>query len=140
MREFDLEDHSYRAGDLDPRVALHVARRILPILVGLGVVVGKDGKPALKNPFAAMAPAVDIYSKMSNEDVDFINDSCLAVVQVKQGKGWAPVTRDGARMFDFIDIGVELKIVWEVGRANVGPFLRAFQSLGWTPTAVDLEA
>lgn len=129
MIEFELGGIEYRSGKLDTFKQLHVSRKIGPLVPKLlpafaSIAAKKDGKNDIALIAGALQPVADVMADMSEADVEYIFSNCLAVVQRKQGKDWAQVWRNGALMFDDIDLStmtqITMKVVWD----NLGPFIR----------------
>jgi hypothetical protein len=97
FEEVEVGGHRYRIGHLDAKKQFHVARRIAPILAGMG----KGATTKSENPMEQIAPIAEALSKMSEEDVDYVLDTCLAVCLRAQASGeYAPVVaRAGGLMF-----------------------------------------
>jgi hypothetical protein len=129
----DINGTTYQISRLTPKKAFHVARRLAPFL---GAVLphlrqlfekDEDGKTPEPSTFlergTELLPAVaDIIAKMPNEDCDFIIDTCLSVVSVKQERGYAQVMANGVLMFDYIDMKVMIQLTAEVVKVNLADF------------------
>jgi hypothetical protein len=129
----DLDGKTYHISRLTPKKAFHVSRRLAPFL---GAILphlrqlfekGDDGKLPLPETFlergAELLPAIaDIIAKMPNEDCDFVIDTCLSVVSVKQDRGSAPVMSNGVLMFDYIDMKTMIQLTMEVVKVNLSDF------------------
>jgi hypothetical protein len=135
----DINGATYLIGRLNPRKSFHVARRLAPFL---GAVMphlralflpDEDGKPPSVDDFAlrgaALVPGLaQVVAEMSNDDCDYILDACLAVVQIKQERNWAPIMApSGQMMFDTIDMKSMLQITAEVIKYNLGEFFPSSQ-------------
>lgn len=128
-----IEGTTYQISRLTPKKAFHVARRLAPFL---GAILphlrqlfdkGEDGKPVDPGTFlergSDVLPAIaEVIAKMPNEDCDFIIDTCLSVVSVRQDRGSAPVMGNGVLMFDYIDMKVMLQLTAEVVKVNLADF------------------
>jgi hypothetical protein len=129
-----INGETYRIGRLTPKKSFHVARRLAPFL---GAVVphlralfarNEDGTTPdtsmLGARGAALIPDIaDTLARMSNEDCDYILDTCLGVVELKQERGWAPVmTSAGQMMFEQINTVVMMQLVMEVVKVNLSDF------------------
>jgi hypothetical protein len=135
--EVEINGHVYRVGKLTVRKSLHVARRLIPFL---GAIV-----PHLKTLFkpksldvpsrvefferaAEVIPDLaEIISQLSDEDVDYVLDACLAVVQVKQERGWSQVVSNGILMFQSADLKTQLQLTAEVVKFNLSDFFDSSQ-------------
>lgn len=135
MTEFTISGNTYKAGKLDAFKQFHVARRIAPVLSGLGVFI----EVAKVDPLAAVGPVAEAIGKMTDADSEYVIYTCLGVVQRKQpgvNLGWGPVTSSGGMMYDDIDMAVMLQLVWHVLQVNLAGFLNALpDSLRGAPAA-----
>jgi hypothetical protein len=119
----EVKGVTYQIGRLTPKKAFHVSRRLAPFLGAILPHLNKlrDGKDA--NAITTVIPAIaEIAAEMPNEDVDFIVDTCLAVVLMRQDRGWSPVQVNGQIMFDTIDMMVMLQLTAEVVKVNLIDF------------------
>ncbi|VXB25187.1 putative bacteriophage protein [Burkholderia sp. 8Y] len=115
----DINGQSYRIGRLDAKKQFHVARRLAPLLAGLGgALKGKaQGFAELVSPIA------DALAKMSDEDTDYVLDTCLSVVARQQGDGWQNVmVKGGGLVFQDIDLPAMLQLTVAVVQQNLGSF------------------
>lgn len=119
MTEFEINGVQYRSDRMDAKKQFHVARRLAPLLAGLGGAIKGE-----KAGFAEfVGPIADAVSKMSDEDTDYVIDACLRVVQRQQGQTWQAVTsRGGDLMFDDIDLPVMLRLTVAVIQQSLGGF------------------
>ena len=123
MSEFEINGQAYRAARLDAFKQFHIARRLAPLHAGLskameGGAMGED----------AFSPAIaEAVAGMPDADCDYILQSCLAVVQRRQGDRWASIMAVGGRalQFDDIDMGAMLQIAGQVITENLGGFFGA---------------
>ena len=130
----EIDGTMYQISRLTPKKAFHVARRLAPflgaILPHLRQLFATDdsGKQPGADTFlergSELLPAfADIVAKMPNDDCDFIIDTCLSVVSVRQERGSAPVMNaSGVLMFDYIDMKVMLQLTAEVVKVNLADF------------------
>lgn len=134
MTEFTINGIEYRSGKLDTFKQLHVSRKIAPLVPKLlpVFVAFKQGKKPndemaiddLGLVAQAIQPVTDVLAEMSDQDVEFVFDSCLSAVHRRQGRDWQPIWRNGVLMFDDIEmplmIQLTLKVIWD----NLGGFIR----------------
>jgi hypothetical protein len=124
--EFEINGQHYRCTKMDTFKQFHVSRRLMPVLGGLASAASAESEAANEQGDIAtfMQPIAEAVSQMSDADCDFILQSCLAVVQIQQGNGWANVTAVGGKtiLFDHIDLGTMLKIATNVIQDNLGGF------------------
>ena len=122
FEELEVGGKRYRIGRLDAKKQFHVARRLGPILAGLGESAGKsaDTLPA------QIAPIAGALSKMSDEDVDYVLDACLGVCHRVESIGqYAPVMARGGMMFSDIDMGQMVQLAVAVIQGNLRSFFPA---------------
>jgi len=133
MQKFTIGEHEFRANGLPPRKSFHVARRLTPFLSML-----KDLSPFLRGTESldkddpssiekVLRPIGAAFAQMPEEDADYILDTCLAVVELKLkgDAGWQTIWVSGEPMYDWIDMPMMLRIVWQVVQANIASFLSA---------------
>jgi hypothetical protein len=122
MTEIEIKGVNYRCGRMDAKKQFHVARRLAPLLAGLGGAIKGDAAGFTE----LISPIADALSKMSDKDTDYVIDTCLLVVQRRQGDAWQSVTaRDGSLMFDDIDLPALLQLTVAVIQQNLGSFFPA---------------
>ncbi|WCM21358.1 hypothetical protein NDK50_07895 [Paraburkholderia bryophila] len=117
----EVGGHQYRIGRIDARKQFHVARRLAPLLAGLGASSFKDGGDGFAK---FLGPLTDALSRMTDEDVDYVLDVCLSVCQRVQanGQGAPVVARGGGLMFDDIDMGQMVQLTVKVIQENMQGF------------------
>lgn len=122
--ETQINGNTYRIGKLDARTQFHVARRLAPLLAGIGKTLNQ---PKNKDDlFSTFGPLADALSRMSDEDTDYVLDKCLSVTQRAQGNQFAPVmASNGRMMFDDIDLPAMMQLAVAVIRENIGGFFPA---------------
>lgn len=121
-----ISEQTYMIGRMDTMKQFHVARRLAPILAGMGSVFG-EGKDRPQTDEAILGAALpniaDALSKMSDEDVEYIIKNCMAVCKRKSEQGpWSPVQIQGRFMFADIQMEDMLKLSMEVIQFNLGSF------------------
>lgn len=126
MADFSVGGQSYKSGRMDCFVQNHVARRLAPLIpcagrVYLSMASAENGA----DPLLAMAPIMDVFSKISDADADYIIKSCLAVTQRRQGDLWAPCLNGSAVMFQDINLFELYAICWNVLKDNLANFFNA---------------
>ena len=133
--ETTLDGHRYRVGNLNARAQFHVARRVGTVATAfVKALATVDVNAARANPhqFAQsielFQPALDALAHLSDEDCDYVLNSCLSVVNREQPEfaTWARiVSPNGTPMFDDIDMSTMLALVWEVLKGFLLPFIAA---------------
>lgn len=136
--EVTLGEHRYVIGRLDTFRQLHVARR-------LGTVVGAVLQTLTKGEGGAslgesLEPIMLALGRMSDDDVNYVVKSCLAVVSRRQGDSLAPVqTPGGQLMFEDITVSQLMQLSAKVMEAHrVGDFFTDLLSLAPQPRTAEL--
>lgn len=116
---FEVNGHEYSIRKIDAIKQFHIARRIAPVLGGI-MEAQAAGAETMEGFLPAMIEAV---GKMSDVDTEYVINNCLLAVQRKHGDGWTAVmSKNGARMFDDMDLKELLTIVGKVIQENMGDF------------------
>ena len=128
MTEIEVGGQLYRIGKLDAFKQFHVARRLAPIQLAMGLSAGEmmaKGAEANETAMlgAIMGPIAEIVAKMPEDDVNYILRTCLAVCTRSQGENkWARVMVDANLMFADIDMTHMMRLTIEVVKENLGGF------------------
>jgi hypothetical protein len=120
-------------------------RRIAPALMG---VIGLadlapsapapaegEPRPAPKIDLATLADKIEPFlaalGNMTDENADYVIDTCLSVVERKVGgdRGWQKIGTGGALMYDDIDLATMLQLVFRAGAENLSGFFDAAMSM-----------
>lgn len=148
--EFKHGPHTYRAGKLPAMTQLHVTRRLAPFLSSLMGAVSKGELAAMLKGnkekgnkeegskaegskadvaalgVAAMGPLLDAVGSMPDEQVEYVINTCLSVVERKQATGgWAPAMSGGQLQFEDIDMTGLLAITRNVLQRDLAGFFGA---------------
>jgi hypothetical protein len=116
----EVGGQTYRIGRIDARKQFHVARRLAPLLAGLGEASFKDDGDGMAK---FLGPLTEALSHMSDEDVDYVLDVCLSVCQRVQANGQgAPIMSRGGMMFNDIDMGQMVQLTVKVIQENMSGF------------------
>lgn len=133
VHEYELNGVRYQIGRMSVKDQFHVARKIAPVVAGLGRGYAMAAIAASSNSenttqdgdlFEALTPVADILSKMQDAEVDYVLNKCLSVVAKWNGQSWAKVMSNGSMMFDDMDLSTMVQIVMEVVQSNLGPSLQ----------------
>lgn len=127
MIELPIGDRLYQIGKLNAIAQLHVVRRLGPalIVVGISLEALRQGmKVEMEDLVATAGPVMEIISKMSDADFDYIVFTCLGAVQRKQGDAWAAVVAASTQklMFADMDFAEIVRLVIAVLQENLGNF------------------
>ncbi|HEJ6970354.1 TPA: hypothetical protein SMF36_000303 [Serratia marcescens] len=131
--EFEIKGQQYRAAKLNVFEQLKISRKLLPLLSGLLSEISvirqlKSGQISIDEAIKTALPAIaQALSDISEDDSNAIIHPCLAVVVIKQRKGYAPIFSNGQLMFDDIDLMSMLEIVARVVGDSLGNFLGELQ-------------
>ncbi len=118
MNTHPIDGHEYRVfGRMPVKEQFHVARKIAPVLEGLGDVsalVEKGNKLTTAEAFALVGPLSQAVAKLPDDHCDFVVEKCLALVQRKVSDTvWGPVWNRQAQamMYDDISLPTMLRLV-----------------------------
>lgn len=136
MSEVEINGHTYRIGKIDAMRQWHMVRRIAPALIGvLGMAnlraAAKDEEMDVRELIDRIEPFLEALSKMSDEDNDYVIDTCLSVVERNVGndRGWIKIGTSGQLQYDDIDLLVILRLTFEAGRENLLGFFAALRRM-----------
>ncbi len=137
MREIEINGNNYQIGTLDAFKQFHVARRIAPVLFTLSsgtlelIKAGSSSDDLSEmDILKAVGPMVDVISKMSDADSQYVLTTCLSVCSRQSGNGWQRVCVDGgSMMFSDITLHVMLQLAVTVIQDNMGNFMDALSTV-----------
>jgi hypothetical protein len=134
-RSFKIGEHDFKLNKINAFKQFHVVRRVAPILGKLGIVLPELAKSAKKGEhksqdeqFEEMAkflePIMDGFSKLSDEDSEFVLIQLLCAVEVhqKQFNTWARMASDKGLMFDQFELPVLLQCAGRSFMFNLSGF------------------
>lgn len=142
--EIEVKGITYSVGKLNALTQFHISRRVAPILASMGISLAalKAGaKISVEDMAVSLGPVSEVLANMSDEHVEYIIATTLAVVRRKQstdaqGKAtWAPVARGAQLMFDDIDMAAMLRLVVAVLQENLANFLRELGEPATSPSS-----
>lgn len=116
--DIKIGSRDYRLTKLDPFKQFQLLRRmgsLLPAIMG-----------AVKVPDKIMGAGFisNAISQLSDENSDFVINTCLRACQLKQGTVWADVMNaNNSLMFKELELPDILEIVWRVLEFNFRPFI-----------------
>lgn len=132
--EIEIDGKQYKTGTLDAFKQSHIVRRLAPVIGAMA--------PAMQafkvDPMQAFKLIAEALAKLSDEDVEYVQKSCLSVVHRKQGEGqWAKVYVPGGIIaFDDIKLLEMNELVFAVLRDNLSDFFSGLARRGWaSPTS-----
>lgn len=133
-------DQKYRIGRLNAITQFHVMRRLHGLAGSAGetfMSVQRMGGSAQiekaireksapdHNILEVISPILRAIGDMKDEDVNYIFDTCLGVVErrIPGDRGWAKIMPNpGVIMFDDIEMSHMLVLTWKVLQANLSNF------------------
>lgn len=126
--EMTVDGRTYQIGKLNALQQFHLTRRLGPVLVVAGIsldMLRKGMKVDIGDLVAIAGPVMDIVSRMSDEDSEYIVFMCLGVCRMKQGDSWAPLLSPESKqlMFQNMEMPEMLRVALEVIKVNLGNFL-----------------
>jgi len=122
INEFIVGEHTYKFSKMNVMRQIKVLKKLTSVLGVIAVL--RDGE-------MDGGKAIEMFAKsiggMEDSDFDFIIDECLSICQRKGAKdrGYVHIWSHDAQQPMFQDIGpmALLRIVFEVLKASLGPFL-----------------
>lgn len=137
--DFEIKGVAYRSSKLTAMQQFHVSRRLA---AGMSVLRGRFQRLiALSEKGEDMSPdeGLEIVSMLGEalaavpqDDCDYVIAACLRAVRRQDGggRGWCAITaRDGALMYDDIQLAEMLIIVWNVLKESMAGFFGGLPSV-----------
>lgn len=136
MAEFSIGEKTYRTAKLNARQQWNVTRRLAPLMAAAGDMLKllspdaamADGTPP-SDYFAAMKPLADAMSSLSDEDSDYILNTCMKATMRKSGERWVPIITGDQLLFEDIDMAAMLRTAQEVLQESLGGFFAGLPGL-----------
>ena len=131
----NISGHEYRFGRLSAMKQWNVLRRIAPAIIGVlglaNIKSAADDNLDVRSLIDKIEPFLEAMSKLSDDDNEYVIDTCLSVVtrQVGGDRGWVSVGTSGSLQYEDIDMLVMLRLVFETGRENLAGFFAAFRQM-----------
>lgn len=143
--EVTVMGNSYKLGRMDAMTQFHCTRRLAAVLASMGesfkelqdrggakallheAVTDGDVKPDV---YRLMKPVLAAIGAMSDDDAEFVVNSCLKVVERGVGgdRGWAKVMQADVLMYQDIQMPAMLALTFHVLRTNLASFFFEFLS------------
>src|SRR5690348_8339204 len=126
MADFEVAGKKYKSKKLDAFVQLHIARRLGGIYGSLGTAYklflqSRTTDNPKGDPLVVLDPVGKSLKNMSDEDAEYVINSCLSVCQRFQPSAvgstngmWANVRSTGGSQFDDIGLPEMIQICWYV--------------------------
>lgn len=127
---FRIGGIEYQAGKLDAKRQFHIVRRLLPVFSG----VFDEGSPDSLSDEKALGAFLKAAGEMEDDQIDYVIDNCLSIVQRHDDNIWANITvplpggKQALRYKDIDDMATMLTIVYHVIRGNLSGFFDALPS------------
>ena len=132
MNEFEFGGRKFKIGKLNVFKQFHVVRRIAPVLADMLPVMG-DLQKATKNNqksedekfqevASILAPILKGFSKLSDQDSEFVLYGLLSCVEVQLGNSWTKIATDNLLMVQDFDLPALLQIAGRSFMANLSNF------------------
>jgi hypothetical protein len=127
-----LGGNNYNIGKIPTLKQLHVARRLAPFLAALVGSFKESGDLTGSGSFEdkllsiAAGPVAEVFSKMTDEDVDYIINECLSACKREQS-GWHAVMKNGVLMYQDIQLDTLMALTFAVIQENLGSFFPTSQ-------------
>lgn len=138
MDSIEVKGNSYSIGKLDCFQQLHITRRLAPAMALAGISLSEISTKqsvTLDDFVPMLVPISKVIAAMPEDDVNYILRTCLSAVKRGQAGGkFAPVQAGAALMFADIDMPVMLRLVTEVVKENLGPFLQGLSGVLVSPS------
>lgn len=132
--EITLQDKNFRIGKLSALQQFYVFKRLSPVLPAIAIGIGslksfadadsKEERMPNNELVGLFSPIIDVFSKIPDDEMDFILKTSLSVVQIQSGKEWHPVAVNGQIMYDSIDVADMLTLVYYVNRDDILNFIQ----------------
>lgn len=130
METLELGGKTYRVEALDAMSQFHVVRRIAPVMTAVGGSLaglvpkeGEDDKAAFM--MRVLTAAMDVVSKMSDADVDYVLFKCLSKASRKEGERYMRMAT--ANQLQFADLSMPDMVRLSIEVMQVSGVFRFFQ-------------
>jgi len=135
-RDFQLGGKNFKLNKIDAINQFHVVRRIGPILSDLLPAL-KDAQKInsldkvtqedqLENLAKVLAPVMTGFSKLSDEDAEFVLHSLLKLVEMQQPAGnWAKISTGKLLMFQDLELPFLINLASRAFAFNMSGFFAA---------------
>lgn len=119
MIDFDIDDEKFRSDKLPAKMQMKLIKRLAPIIGHVAAFQGR--KMELPEMVQTLA---DALSKLSDDDLDYVVDACLAVTRKEVSGRWVEIYNKVAKkpMFEDMSLPTMMKIVQQVLGDNLGNF------------------
>jgi hypothetical protein len=125
---------SYRIGPLDAYKQVHILRRLGPALVAaipalMELLSADEDMPAeekaknamkkVETVLGSLPSLMDAFSRMKDEDAEYVINAALNVCAIQQATGYAMVRANGVLMVQTITMPVMMQLTWLALKENM---------------------
>ena len=129
-RSFAIGSLEFKLNKIDVFKQFHIARRLSPIMSEIFAVapkikgLRKDMPEGEKlDAIAQLAkPIMDGFSKLSDQDANFVLMNLCSAVEIKQANNWARISNGETLMFNTLDLPTLLQIAGRSFMYNISGF------------------
>lgn len=126
MNTVTFQGKEYLIGTINAFAQLHLVKRLAPVMGALKPLTDAYDED---NPDAILEPLGRAVGALPDDDLDYIVNTCLDAVQMRQtGGGYARMRSGGALMFE-PDLLTLLFLTVQVVKANLSTFFSGLASL-----------
>lgn len=133
MNEFELNGRKFKIGKLNAFKQFHIVRRIAPILADLLPAIGEMQKlqkiksnkteaESFDEMAKVLAPLLTGFSKLSDQDSEFVLFGLLSCVETHSMGAWSYVVRDSMLMSQDLELPALIQIAGRSFMANLSSF------------------
>lgn len=126
--EVTINGETYRIGKLTAFQQFHVSRKIAPLIPPLvpAFMSLSEVDMAADKLIGTLAPLAGELAEMPDDKAEYVMGTTLSAVKRRQGESWAPIWSEQAKtlMFQDIDLGVAMQLVYRVIVDSLGPFIQ----------------
>jgi hypothetical protein len=135
--QHEVYGNTYLFGKLNAFQQFHVMRRLASVSSGLGEGISRlqagGGAAKMQETGAILSviqPLISAIGNMSNEDSEYVLQTCLGVVQRRVGTSFSPIqSAPGDLMFPDIEMLTMVMLVWRTLEFNLGSFFDVLRSV-----------
>lgn len=130
--EVEVDGQFYLIGQMKARQQRNVLRRLLPLLppvktalTALLKAIQDELDSSADLFFEAVGPLAKAIAGLSDEDSDYVVDTCLTHVKRKVSGGWQMlVNSSGDMQYEDVKLPQQMRLVFYVLKENFADFLR----------------
>jgi hypothetical protein len=128
MTEFELGGRKFKIGKINAFKQFHLVRRLAPILADMLPAVGdlqklsKKQQEEFDQTAKILAPVLTGFSKLSDQDSEFVLYGLLSCVEVQLGNSWSKVSTESMLMIQDLELPSLLQIAARSFMSNLSSF------------------